>query len=66
MSSIRTPDAPRNSEFARKSMAARTSALGRRGPVEDLCCHSAILCTSINWSRVTCTSAIPPNNVVIP
>ncbi len=66
MRSMRMPETPQRSEFARRSMLARTSATGSRFPAPDLRNQSNVSCSSRASSAETAVSDFPPKPVVTP
>ena len=64
--SSRTPEIPCISEFARKSMPARTSSFGSLLPAPVLRNQTILFCSSVVSSFEIKTSAIPPKPVVTP
>jgi hypothetical protein len=66
MRSIRIPETPHKSEFARSIMLARTSAIDRRPPAPAFRNHKSVSCNSHALSAEIAVFDLPPKPVVTP
>ena len=66
ISSMRIPETPRNIEFARSIMLARTSAWGSLAPAPALRNHNNVSWSCRTWSGAISLFDMPPKPVVTP